>query len=1025
MKLFNNGDYKNAIPLLKNHAEKFQSNQGKAYYFIGESYYNMSFDAGLNNQSALNYINKAKDFFEKAAQQSDLEESEYNPQYKKAWCYFRSAELSENPVSYLIQSTTEFSKISETAGTSIYHNSVFMTAESYLLLVQYLMCRPEPSWDEIIDFLNSSENLFNTLISSSQISEKKKIISGIRKNDVLLEKAKINIIQGDTQNANTILESINYRNILSGIDQQLGNQFNYIIEYSTLYKLLYILLSNPSSQHRNNVVASLENLTGFSGEKNFINGITDFIYRGSRQLNSLSAINSLNYENAAQIIPDAWYWLGWLQFLNNDNSARESFDQYLQETDDLLKDERINFLRESAYYRKLLIEFDDNVSNRSVLGEINDNLEDFNPENKSIEQEKNTLHSLVRICLGDNINTIIEREGPEISSTERVDRVVNLIQNMLERATKVVGKDRKGYLNHITGLLEYLRSLQEHLTETPPDLNQQIIFYEGLKLFLEAEIQPSQDDKRKLFKNAADVLQELDEIAGKYQYEGNYIRAKSFFEAARNSSNNRQNRFFNNAKEIFISLINDKHSLRSAYYLSEIFRLRQNFAASYQCYRTIKEKVGENKKNNFWYVNADAGIERTRNFRETGNARILNDIDISHINYPERLLVDNAGRVISMEKFADSDFLKQKYFNTAIEYYKKYGLPKRNFYPSVNCYRQSMFGRRIYTMNVGIQERMGELFSRFIVEIVCPKGVVYRPSVLLDSLAIKSIENYIFSKDSIQLNTSHILSIKNPDCYPFYKKVQFITPGVKRIRVRLQYVLSCISSGMSIDDFINNEQLNIFDLSERNDWNILFSSNPENNNRIIIDDFQDNIHYRDVTYSEFHDAYFAVRDDTTILTKYQNNNRTNFHLSIPKEYGEIFSLEGIAVDKKGVIYIVNWAAHQIFVFDSNGNFLQTFGEMGRNNMVGFPVKLTYPTRISISESTVNNTNNMLIYVADRYGIKIVDSNGNFLDSLVNVTEGNEGIYYDLYTKGFGDNTVLYVLNRKSRKIEKFTLTEQY
>ncbi|MFO7890257.1 MAG: hypothetical protein R6V04_07940 [bacterium] len=1026
MKSFNKGNFDEAISLLNNYAEKYQSNRGKAYYFIGESYYNLSFSDGISNQSALDYISKATDFFEKASQQPDIEGSQYNPQYKKAWCSFRSAELSLNPVSYLIKSATEFSKISETAGSMIYNNSVFMTAESYLRLVQYLICLPEPSWDDLIDYLNSSENLFEIIISNPQISEKKRVIANIRKNDVLLKKVIIDIIQGNSENALNVLKSINYQRLLSGVDHQLKNQFNFIVDYSTLYKLFYNLIINPTSQNRNNVISSLENLSGFSGEKYFINSLTDFIYEGSRQLNNLSNINLTNFENAAQIIPDAWYWLGWLQFLNNDHNAMESFDHYLENTDELLIDSRINFLRESAYYRKLLIRFDNNVSHSNILQEINDNLENFTPENSSIEQEKNTLHSLVRICLGHNINDIIQTKGMQIKTKAVVDKVINLIQEMLERATKVVGKERKSSLNHINNLLQYLRSLEQGLEDTPSDLGQRIIFYDGLKLFLEAEIQPSQDDKRKLFRNAADVLKKLNDLAGKYQYEGNYIRARSFFEAARNSANNsQQNRFFNKAQEIFITLINEKHSLRSTYYLSEIFRLRENFAASYRCYQSIKEKIGEKEKNNFWYVNADAGLDRTKNFNETGNLRVLNDINISSIIYPEALLVGDDEEIISMEKFADSDFLKQKDFNQAIRYYKKYGLPKRSFYPSINSYEKSIFTRRIYTINIGIQERIGELFSNFVVEIICPEGVVYKPSVLLDSLAIKSVENYIFSQDSIKLNTSHILSIKNPDCYPVYKKIQFVTPGTKKIRVRLQYVLSYISSRLSINDFKNTEQIDIIDLSERNDWNILFSNKLSDNREIITDDFQNNIHYRDVVYSKFHNAYFGVRNDTTTLTKYQDNNRTDFNISVPQEYREIFIPEGIAVDFEGNIYIVNWAAHQIFVFDSNGNFLKVFGENGRNNMVGLPVKLTYPTRISVSESTVNNINNMLIYIADRYGIKIVDSNGNFLDSIVKVAEGNEGAYYDLYAHGFGNNTVLYVLNRKSKKIEKFTLTEQH
>ncbi len=1025
MELFNEGNYSEAISLFKEYAEDHKSQRGKAYYFIGESFYNLSFSERLSNQSVLDYINQASDFFGQAAQQLDLENSQYNPQYKKAWCMFRSAELSSNPISYLINSATEFNKVTKSANNRIYNNSIFMVGESYLRLVKNLMWRPEPSWDNIINFLNSSENLFDNIITNPDVSEKRRIIAKIRKNDVLLEKVKINTLQNNVENSINILNNINYRRILSGVDHQLENQFKSIINYSEIYKLFYQLLLNPSTQVRNNMISSLENLSNFSGEKYFMNSLTDYIYEGSNKLNNLSNVNTTNYLYATQIIPDAWYWLGWLQFLNNNSSAVESFNQYLVNTDVLIKDFRINFLRESAYYRMLLMKFDNNVSNNNILTEINNNLENFNPTNSLIEREKNSLHSLVRICLGHNIDNIVQSRGIQISFNERIKRVINLVQKMLERATKVVGRERVVYLNHIHVLLQYLNNLQEHIENPSPELNEQIIFYNGLSLFLKAEIQPSQDLKREFYIDAAAELANLNELVSRYQNEGNYIRARSFFEAARNSSSSsQQNNLFNDAKEIFITLINDNHSLRSTYYLSEIFRLRQNFAAAFQCYTHIKEEVGEKEKNNFWYVNADAGLDRTNNFKDTGNLDVLNKVNISDIKYPENLLVVN-DKVISMERFADSDFLKQEYFKISIEYYKKYGLPKKSFYPSVNSYKNSIFTASTYNINVGIQERIGELFSDFIVEIICPENIVYKPSVLLDSLALQTVEGYIFSQDSIKLNTSHILSIKNSNCYPYYRRILFLKPGIKELRIRLQPVLSCMSSQLSINEIKSNEQIDIIDLRERNDWNILFIDNFENNRGIILDDFQNNLIYRDVCFSNFHNAFFAVRNDTTYLLKYQNNNRTKFNLNIVKENIEIFYPEGITVDANGNFYIVNWAKHQVIILDSNGNFIKTFGEFGKNNKIGYPVKLTYPTRITISENTDNKTSYMLLYIADRYGIKIVDDNGNYLDSIINAQKGDEAVYYDLFTQGYGNNSVLYVVNRKIRKIEKYTLTEQY
>jgi len=1022
MQLFNKGDYEAAIPLFKNYAKNYQSGSGKAYYFIGESYYNLSFDNELNNLSVLD---SSKSYFEKAAQESDIEDSHYCPQYKKAWCMFRSAELSSDPVLNLISSASEFNKISDTANKRVYYNSRLMAAESYFRLAQNLSYRFELDYDNIMNYLITSESIFNEIINSSEITEKRKIIAKIRKQDVMLEKVKIDIIQNNIGNSTDRLNDIAYGTVLSDMDHQIQNQFTHIKNYSELYKMFYHLIINPTAHNKNNIISALENLSGFSGEKYFINSMTDFIYEGNRQLQNLTDINEIYYEQAAQVIPDAWYWLGWLQFLNNNSSAIESFDQYRIYTDELIQDARVRFLRESAYYRKLLIKFDNNVSDNNVLIEINNDLKNFNPENLNIESEKNSLHSLVKVCLGYSIDQIVQTPGIQISINERTKRVISIVQKMLERATKVVGREREVYLNHIDKLLQYLNTLEQHIENAPHDLKEKIIFYNGLRLFLKAEIQPSQDTKKEFYIDAADALSTLNNLEGKYKNEGNYIRAKSYFEAARNSeSRSQQNKLFDDAKEIFIHLINEYHSLRSTYYLSEIFRLRQNFAASFQCYQKIKEKMVTNEKNNFWYVNADAGLDRTRNLKDTGNPNVLDRVDISDIVYPERLLVDDEGNIISMERFADSDFLKQEYFKTAIRYYKKYGLPKKSFYPSINTYKNSLFTRRIYSINIGIQERIGELFSDFVLEIICPDNIVYNPSVLLDSLVIDSVDQYIFSQDSIRLNTSHTLIVKNPDCYPYYRNIQFITPGIKKICIKLQPVLSYMSTGLSMNEIIDTEQMDVIDLRKRNDWNVLFFDKLDNNKKIILDDFRNNINYRDAVYSKFHNAFFAVRDDTSFLVKYQNNSKTNFDLNFGQQTIELFTPEGITVDSNGNFYIVNWAAHQIIILDSNGNYLKTIGEFGKNNTIGSPVKLTYPTRISILSNSDSN-GNILFYIADRYGIKIIDSNGYYLDTIVNVSTGEEGVYYDLHTKGFGNNTILYAVNRKNRNIEKYILTEQY
>ena len=130
--------------------------------------------------------------------------------------------------------------------------------------------------------------------------------------------------------------------------------------------------------------------------------------------------------------------------------------------------------------------------------------------------------------------------------------------------------------------------------------------------------------------------------------------------------------------------------------------------------------------------------------------------------------------------------------------------------------------------------------------------------------------------------------------------------------------------------------------------------------------------------------------------------------------GELLNPKGVAVDEDGNIYVVDSGNSRIQVFDKDGNYKFMFGGKGSKDFqfmmpVGIAV---FKNRVFITDSYSNNPLSNKVVVFDKQGRflysfgELGSEGGNFINPT--------GIYCS-------DSGYLYVCNQGNRRIEKFTL----
>jgi len=1043
LSLFNRGEYTAAIDTMLAWSKTHSAERGIAYYYISECHYNLGIDHNVPRE-ALNHFQESLKYLTLALDEPDLvsiyKDKHIGAKYKLGWCLFRMAELVSNPVNYYNRAYRQFHELTSSGQDSLSLFAEFMKGEIRLRQLRWerIQMALSPNEGQIVNYasdiiqhLREAERSFDNLLASPNIDNHLKVCARIRSQDVIFQRGKLyqsmnayvfekvrdnRKRESANQSAVAMFNLINYGKTLDGIGHQLKTVFRPVITYSTAYKYLnlYLLTTDPAHKYRLNSVLDSLHYAGVREEKQLMAGMRDHQSDiKSRVFALLADAETSIYVKAGSGIPEAWYWLGWVQFaVNNSEESEKSFQRFLDECKMVSGDDRKKILREDAQYRIFVLRFDRHADDVNYLAQLRKDIEAFHPDIPYIEEQLDFLLQLVRVGLGEPIwGRILGASTRE----QRLKSAFTLIRQMLMRATRVTGQERVPYLQYLDRLF---RITEDRRT-------QETMFYRGLATFLRAEIQETANDKSEFYFEAADMLKSMED---EYLFESNYIRARSYFAAAKHeSSDDRRNKVHERAKPMFISLINDAKSLRSVYYLGEIYRTQGNHLAALKCFNVVMDKTRGQEGGSFWYSNAAAGIQ---NLRAEGDTTVLNDIRIDEVIFPENLLqVD--GEIVSLERFADADYARKRFIDSAISLYLKFGLPKKTIYPSVNRLQSKPETIRTFRMvTTQFQERLSAITSGLRLQVIIPEDIPQKVKVTLDGLELQKDAQGYYKKHPIPLNQSMEIRIENEHCYAFIKEHQFTEPGIQDMVVTLFTKIRLVSMDEGLDP-----KLRLIQFPERLDKNVLIipSETPFTTATFLYNDFQSKLEYRDFVYIAELDRFLVTDSEKSNLIIYRNDTMVSKEGDFPlinevDSNALLQNPEGIAVDMDGHIYVVDWSAHCIHVYNQDGRFIRSFGSLGENDPEkdsGKTVRFVYPTRIAIAE---DKEGIMLdgkkvhqppqIFVADRNGIHLLNESGIYWDTPIYL-KFNKGVYYDIAVTGYGSAVRLFVHNRKTGRIEQY------
>ncbi len=1029
--LFNEGQFKKVVQFARQWAKTHPEEASVASYFSAESYYNL----GINDQQ----VGNARDAFRNAYKLFDkvsndaIFRQEY-PHfyemaiYKRGWCLFRRAETGENHETLFKLAANDFSRALSQVPDSLKPFLTYMASESRyqdatLKLYNYFENSPAASqFTDLQNELTRARAGFESIPKLPGAPRDLKIAAMFRARDCSFLSGKLfqNVSRAVFQNMNLPnkaasplkMAEIFFRkadylsvrnNLTAGEKKTYGPALVYL-QAMTELNLYWTDSGTKSVVQFKKLVAGLRRNSQFRNEILFRRGN---LVQTSAGVNSRDFIDLANneasyYAKAAGGIPEARYWLGVVQDIRNDyEHSRQNLVAFVKANPFPILDPRLKILVEDAKLRKYSIDFEDfsTSRNRTGLNELKNALNSFTPRDERVRKEKEKLLGLVRLETGENLWTQI-LSG---SADRKLNLALDMIRDVLPRAAVTTGQKRD----------HYLRQLDKIFEVTGHQKSNETTFYRGIALALRAEIQPSQEQKDNTFIAAAKLLAG---VKKPYDLEAKYVAARSNFFAGR----------YDRAEKGFKFLVNKAHSLRSLYYLGEIYRLKKNYAAARQCYETVMAKVKDSPEGRFWYDNAKASLAKCR---AGGNPDEVKNLDLAHVQFPDDLLVVN-GEKISYEKLANPEYLEKQAVNLANAYLKKFGLPKKNIYPSINLLKRSVlrYENLFAHITAGIQDKKGAFLATLKLWVINENGKPYPADVWLDKQKLpdpKPGAPYIVEK--LALNRPLSLRIEPIGYYTILREIRLVHPDENEVVIalapriafeRLEKEVPLASEEIvfrpAVDKLVLlNQTIKIPKPSALfEDLNTLYS-------------------YRDGVFNKGLGEYLILDSFRGKFQKYDPSGakvtESSAIIDLPDSVGKLNQPEAVSMDSQGRIYIADWGNQRIIVLNKDGSFhqqIRQYKKIGTNGEVQIKT-FSFPSGIAVEEDLTGIRfegktvfRPTYIYVSDLFGIHKIDQAGFEADHYFgNGADMPSGQFTRIFVNSYGARARLFLRKYRNEKVE--------
>ncbi len=1032
--LFNENRFQEVIRFAQKWVQSHPEEASVANYFSAESYYNLGIDDQQIGNGRENF-RRAYKLFDKVS--SDLAFQKEYPHfyqmavYKKGWCLFRRAETGENYETLFKLAARDFTTALTLVPDSLkpfltYMASEAMYQDAALKMYTYFKNPPAPDqYTELENQLEDARRGFQKVPQITGVPRDLKIAALIRTKDCFFQSGKLfqnlpasvfegmSLPQKATSAAAVAMDFFKRADYLSIRNNLTANEkklYGAPLVYLQAMKELNLHWTDASTRsviQFKKLVAGLRRNSEFKNEILFRRGNLVQLDAGvnSRDFIDLANNDASYYAKAAKGIPEARYWLGVVQDIRNDYMhSRENLVAFVKANPFPILDPRLKILVEDAKLRKYSIDFEEfsTKKDRVGLNELKNALTSFSAHDTRIQKEKQKLLGLIRLELGENLWTQILSGSTE----QKLRLALEMIRDVLPRAAVTTGQKRE----------HYLRQLDKIFKVTGHQKSNETTFYRGIALALRAEIQPSQEQKDNTFIAAAKLLAG---VKTPYDLEAKYVAARSNFFAGR----------YDQAKKGFKYLVNKAHSLRSLYYLGEIYRLRKNYLAARKCYEVVMAKVKNSPEGRFWYDNAKASLDKCRT---GGNPEELKNLDLANIQFPDDLLVVN-GEKISYEKLANPEYLEKQAVGLANAYLKKFGLPKKTVYPSINLLKRSVLRYENLFANItaGIQDKKGAFLATLKLWVINENGKPYPADVWLNHEKLpdpKPGNPYVVEK--LALNQPFALRVEPIGYYTIVREIRLLHPDVNEVILGLtpRIAFEKLEKEVSL-----SEDGPVF----RPDVDRLVLLNPSlkiPKSSALESDLNALYAYRDVAFSKNLGEYLILDSFRSDFQKYDASGAKvigeNTLIEFPDSVGKLNQPEAVARDLTGKTYIADWGNQRVVILNRDGSFYKQIKQYKKIAPDGtIQIKSFYfPSGVAVEEDTrgvqfkgKTVLRPIYVYVSDLFGIHKIDEAGFEVDRYFAHAPGQPAAQFlRIFVDNYGSHAKLFIRKYSADQIEIYT-----